>query len=222
MVRFRPSLLSSLPSERTEVEITLPDGSLVTGRFNPHPQNPNITGRDLVAWIRKQVEEGRTLRATVREDVPGRLTVGLLDDGEPDPARGLPTELRTVVRELRGLRDRSHLKGRLKSWERDPSLRAALLQRWPPRCQVEGCTVAEQVPSNLQPALVEVHHLTHVSDGGSDDPVNLSLICAAHHRLIHHGGESEVEDTDPTRVKIHVDGYTVVLHRDLRALAETP
>jgi hypothetical protein len=46
------------------------------------------------------------------------------------------------------------------------------------RCTAPGCTARE----------VEVHHIVYRSQGGSDDPSNLTSLCPFHHRMAVHGG----------------------------------
>lgn len=43
----------------------------------------------------------------------------------------------------------------------------------------------------LQPAVVlQVHHLIEVKDGGTDDPINLQLLCAECHAEVHRRREA--------------------------------
>lgn len=78
----------------------------------------------------------------------------------------------------------------LEAWERNPLLRAFVLDRWGSQCQVDGCTIQGEVPAHLAHSIVDVHHLTHVSSGGSDSPMNLSVLCTAPARV---GTSFEVE-----------------------------
>jgi hypothetical protein len=57
-----------------------------------------------------------------------------------------------------------------------------------------------------------------VSAGGSDDPLNLCLLCATHHRLIHRAPSSEVHEVNDGSVRVLVDGLTLVVERDLEPL----
>jgi hypothetical protein len=44
-------------------------------------------------------------------------------------------------------------------------------------CQIPGCTAVH----------VQIHHITHWTNGGSTDPENLISLCARHHRAHHLG-----------------------------------
>jgi hypothetical protein len=55
------------------------------------------------------------------------------------------------------------------------------------RCTAPGCTARE----------VEVHHVVYQSQGGSDDPSNLTSLCPFHHRMGEHGGLAKVVGTAP-------------------------
>jgi hypothetical protein len=221
MIRFRPSLAAVIPKRGREVRVLLPDGGSVPGKFNPNPRNPNITGPELVAWIRSQVGQGRTKPARLRE-TDGGLKVILRGRtiADVDEDHILPAPLAVRVRKFRSERDRRKLKRAFNGWERDPRLRAAMLERWKPRCQVEGCPIADTLPSSLQATVVELHHLTHISDGGSDDPLNLALVCAAHHRLIHLGGPSEVEERTDGVVIIRMRETEMCVKRDIKVLLD--
>lgn len=219
MIRFRPSLVSVMPTDSREVRVSLPGGGAIAGKFNPNPRNPNITGSELVAWIRSQVGEGRTKPARLRETGDGlEVLLSGRTLADVDEQRILPGPLVTRVRKFRSETDRSRLKRAFNAWERDSQLRAAMLGRWQHRCQVEDCPIADMLPPRLQAAVVELHHLTHISEGGSDDPLNLALLCAAHHRLIHLGGPSEVEDLAEGDVIIRLGGFALCVARDLQAL----
>ena len=56
------------------------------------------------------------------------------------------------------------------------------------RCEVPGCTCR----TNLH-----LHHLQRRSQGGSDEPSNLAVLCSAHHLRHVHGGTARVEGREP-------------------------
>jgi HNH endonuclease len=59
------------------------------------------------------------------------------------------------------------------------------------RCMAPGCTSRAQL---------EVHHLRYRSQGGSDAPDNLILLCAFHHRQGEHGGLASCRGKAPLDV----------------------
>jgi hypothetical protein len=59
-----------------------------------------------------------------------------------------------------------------------PATRRLVVRRDGGRCRVPGCR-------NTQ--WLEVHHHQARSEGGTNDPENLILLCGAHHRLLHRG-----------------------------------
>lgn len=64
-----------------------------------------------------------------------------------------------------------------------------LVQQRDRTCQVPGCT---------HRARKEVHHLRHRSQGGTNDPDNLVLVCSYHHHRLHEGGWSATRLADGT------------------------
>ncbi|HEX8908020.1 MAG TPA: HNH endonuclease [Anaeromyxobacteraceae bacterium] len=61
-------------------------------------------------------------------------------------------------------------------------------------CQAPGCSRAA----------VHAHHLHFRSAGGSDDPANLTSLCAAHHLVGVHRGYLRVTGTAPDRLRWEV------------------
>ena len=85
-------------------------------------------------------------------------------------------------------------------------------------CQVDGCGFAETLAEDLRPTIVEVHHVVSVSSGGSDSPLNLCVLCANHHAVIHHAPTSAVEHCDQGSIRIRVDGTTLNITRNVEDL----
>jgi hypothetical protein len=72
-----------------------------------------------------------------------------------------------------------------------PALRRAVLHRDGGRCSVAGCTSRHRL---------EVHHIVPFSQGGSNDPDNLTTLCWFHHHVVIHGlGYRFDPDTPPQR-----------------------
>jgi len=55
-------------------------------------------------------------------------------------------------------------------------------------CSVDGCDSRHRL---------QVHHITHKADGGSDDPDNLALLCWFHHHISIHTNGFEIDPTSP-------------------------
>jgi hypothetical protein len=67
--------------------------------------------------------------------------------------------------------------------EISPATRRKVLHRDQKRCQVPGC----RAHKNL-----DVHHIRHLANGGTNDLWNLVTLCEAHH-LCHHEGTLAIE-----------------------------
>lgn len=59
-----------------------------------------------------------------------------------------------------------------------PAVRRLVVRRQHGRCAVPGCRLA---------TFTDVHHLKPRADGGTHDPDNLCVLCAAHHGALHRG-----------------------------------
>lgn len=72
---------------------------------------------------------------------------------------------------------------------RDSVKRGGNVWRWRPQCQSCGMVSEYSVNSNLNGGSdVEVHHIIPRSQGGSDSPKNLIVLCHKCHRLTYKGG----------------------------------
>jgi len=214
MIRFTTSQLDYLPPGDRDCSVVLLDGQEVAGRFRCHPDNPYIAGRQLVRWI----------KSWVRWNDPYPVIVEQMRSGDH-------LRLRTAQGAGAGTAERSHSRrwvvklGRMGSrkkrrpayaqFERDPKLRTAVLQAWPPECQVAGCRSHLAIDPDLRAAIVEVHHITHVSSGGADSPINLCLLCANHHALMHRAPASIVVGCDKSGARIQVNGLVIDIKRSI-------
>ena len=59
------------------------------------------------------------------------------------------------------------------------------------RCQCPGCRSRSRL---------HMHHLEFRSQGGSDDPANLTTVCSCHHQQLIHKGTAEVRGTAPGKL----------------------
>ena len=65
------------------------------------------------------------------------------------------------------------------------------------RCTVPGCRGSR---------FLHLHHIVPRAEGGSHDPINLTLLCTAHHRA-HHEGRLSIRGTAPDALEFrHADG----------------
>jgi hypothetical protein len=76
-------------------------------------------------------------------------------------------------------------------------VRRAVLARDRQRCRVPGRTHG---------ALLDIHHVRPLSEGGRHDPENLVTLCGAHHRAIHRGGLFLSPNRDGIPTFRHADG----------------
>lgn len=221
MIGLRPSNLEALPPSDCDVTLELPDRSRVAARFRRNEQNPYIGGPELVAWIRPNIDWGTSSPARLVQ-LPDEAVRVVLEPSAPVVLTGAEQALLDAAESVRReVEDESTPRGRveevLRRWERNSRLRATILSLWPIACQVTGCDRIETLPEPLRERVLEVHHLTHVSAGGSDDPGNLVLVCAIHHRLLH-VSPSRVNCADSGDVEISVPGLRLELRRDLSVL----
>ena len=80
------------------------------------------------------------------------------------------------------------------------------------RCTAPGCTARQ----------VEVHHVVYQSQGGSDDPSNLTSLCPFHPRMGEHGGLAKVIGTAPLGLRWRLGrAGQGILYSDERALAHS-
>lgn len=215
MVRFTTSQLPALPAQDERCEVALPDGRVVSGDFRMNPANPYIRGRELVGWIKSWVPWNEPIDVTLRQaGQTSRLQV--LIPGQVGVLLTSPS-LEQRLRALAGQRSSDRRRRDYESWERDPGLRAIALGAWGATCQVSGCAAVPTVPTHLRAALVEVHHLNHVAAGGTDSPLNICLVCANHHALIHRGGGRLVR-CDGNGAGVQVNGILLDIRRDISLL----
>lgn len=208
IIRFTTSQLPHLPTTKATCSIALPHGGLVIGRFNPKRANPNITGAELRHWIKATVPESDSLRVVVAETAAGHLTI--MPTGSGPGNRGLAPEVAALAELPEDRRQEEY-----ERWERSANLRREILSVWPHACQVTGCLTLNAFAEQDRAAALEVHHVEHVGNGGTDGIMNLCLICANHHRLIHLGQPSAVVGScDATEVRIQIGSVDLVSPRE--------
>jgi len=198
MIRFRTSQLPELPSDSVDIGLLLPTGRLVDGHFNRHPQNPNISGPDLVRYIKGRIAWKKREDILVEQRSHTLWVVHLLEEAE-----AVATEARVPVSRIRkgqlrdvdlaqllALADREQDRGRrlevYKRIVRPTGLNRMLVGLVGARCMSENCDACERYHS----------------------PRNLCVLCANHHRFLHRSGSWTIR---------HV-GADVILARSRREL----
>jgi hypothetical protein len=217
MIRFVTSQLPLIPSSDLACTILLPDGQEAAGRWHPHQQNPYLAGPGLVRWIKSWVPYGKTTPVRVHQvGASNSVRVEFLHTTSVSTV----VQPTTVQRELRRLAKEPRARRRVQyeRWERNSSLRSLALSVWAPSCQVQGCTTNANLPSHLSDRLVDIHHLNHVGSGGSDSPLNLSVLCVSHHYLIHRAPISSLTVSDLSEAEVKVNGLSLHIDRDMVAL----
>ncbi|ABS28620.1 HNH endonuclease [Anaeromyxobacter sp. Fw109-5] len=153
-------------------------------------------------WLRRA--EGTTCIALRRESETER-EVQMCARGELDlrMPRRVASLLEAAVRAARAASDRWLKAGEclervaehfLETWKDAPAERSTPQRRAMARdgelCQVPGCSRAA----------VHAHHVVYRSRGGSDDPANLTSLCAVHHLRGVHRGYLRVRGQAPDRL----------------------
>ncbi len=100
-------------------------------------------------------------------------------------------------------------------WERqDPErvpVRVKIMERDHYRCVVPGCTRRDQL---------EAHHIAPRSQGGSNDPGNLAVLCHGHHQHGAHKGHLKIRGTAPHALRYELgkrrDGTPLLIYRGNR------
>lgn len=220
MIRFTTSQLTNLPPADTSCQVILLDGQRVEGSFHRHPANPYIGGAALVRWIKSWVSWNRPVDVTVHQEERGqtiRLQMRTAAGATPQRSqlqRRVSAEASRLARTTNPRRRRRAYS----QWERDPRLRRFALLAWGADCQISGCTFCRAFPAHLRPAIVEVHHLNHLSAGGPDSPMNVCLVCASHHSLIHRAPASTLLACNGYMARVRVNDVVLEVRRDVRAL----
>ena len=220
IIRFRPRALSLLPPTDAEILIELPTGRIVNGHFNRNVRNPNISGPEIVRFIKRRLAFSDTEPALIesRSTAPWRL-LELTETLAVTQAAGVSNSRVSQGRLTRG--DLARLM-RLADQHDEASVRRAAYARiLRPQalrrlalsvlgtdCQVDGCSAVHDIERDWGPgsseAIVDVHHIEAVSRRVDHHPANLCVLCANHHALIHRRGSWDI---------IH-DGDNVILTSD--------
>lgn len=200
IVRFRTSQLPQLPASSCDTNLLLPNGQVVSAHFNRHPQNPNLSGRELVRFIKRRVSFkdrepmllDRLGDLWVLHELTGALQV--VDSVRVSKKRVIdgalkPSDLAALV----SLADREADRGRrmvaYRRVLRPSGLRRLVLKLVGARCMVDNCNACDHFSTawwaDSGEAVVEVHHIEEVARTNDNSPRNLCVLCANHHRFVH-------------------------------------
>lgn len=223
MIRFRTSQLPDLPSHDRNVLLGLPNGRVVDGHFRRHPANPNVSGADLVRYIKGVLPFGVN-KPMMIDATGGRWQLYEIDDAVP-----LVTAAKVSTQRLRnGTLTGTDLAKLLKLADgetqtakrevaynrllRPAGLRRLILSLMGTDCQVDGCAAASDMRKQwgyaaAGIAILQVHHIEAMAQRVDHHPNNLCVLCANHHALIHGHGPWEISHA----------GDDVVLKRGARS-----
>jgi hypothetical protein len=76
-----------------------------------------------------------------------------------------------------------------------PAVRRQVCRRDHDRCTVPGCRSGRYL---------EVHHIIAREDGGTHTPQNLTLLCGAHHQLLHEKRVLTISGEAPSRLTFEI------------------
>lgn len=224
MIRFRTSQLGQLPTSSKDVQVLLPNDQLVRGHFNRHPQNPNVSGAELVRFIKRRMSFGKREDILVDVQSDGIWVVHTVAD-----AVAIAEAARVPVGRLRSgkltlgdfsalvaLADREADRGRriatYRRVLRPSGLRRLVLALLGGRCMVGDCGACDQFDlawgAGSGEFIVEVHHVELIARSIDHHPRNLCVLCANHHRFVHNSGAWTI---------VH-DGGNLLLRRGRREL----
>lgn len=237
MIRFRPRQLRDLPAADADLQVMLPTGRLVDGHFRRNPANPNISGAQLVAYIKRLIGFGEVERALAEQVGPStwrlhRVGTAVQIAGE---ARASSHRVRSAglleadVARLAALADAFNDRNRrLQEYNRvlrPAALRRLMINLVGPTCQIDGCAAAEDFSREYDDedagrAVVEVHHIEAIARCIDHHPRNLCVLCANHHRLIHGWGSWAPHHDGPNVVLKH-EGCELRIVREGTAFGAT-
>ena len=227
MIRFRTRQLGDLPDVSCEVELSLPTGRVVRGHFNSNRRNPNVSGRDLVQYIKRRLALGEREDVLVEQRRPDWWIVHLLSP-IIEAAQGVNWPLNRIETGRMELRDFSALMAladREGARQRRIGAYARILRPSGLRCLILGtvdvhecmvhqCDAVEQFTTNWGGdrglVIVEVHHIEPLARVIDHHPRNLCILCANHHRFIHGVGSWRVRHEGPDVILTRPEGEIVV------------
>ena len=161
-------------------------------------------GRDRIAGYKPAKNVGANVARSIREalNAPSTLTpedfAPTADDATMEQ-RAAKLERQPLKDEPKGIERPEQTQSKGKSYVRDPEVRAWVRQQAKGRC--EGCGEPAPFEKDGRPFL-EVHHVKHLAQEGSDRTSNAVALCPNCHRRCHHSSDREAFTLELyTRVK---------------------
>jgi len=150
-------------------------------------------GRERIEGYKPAKNVGANVAKSIREalNAPGPVTP---EDFAPtaDEAtleqRAAKLERQLIKVEPKGIEKPEQTQSSGKSYVRDPEVRAWVRQQAEGKC--EGCGKPAPFEKSGRPFL-EVHHVKHLAQEGSDRPSNAVALCPNCHRRCHHSSDRE-------------------------------
>lgn len=209
MIRFTTRQLKYLPKRDEVVDVILPDGSKVKGKFRRHPANPYIAGRKIVYWIKSFVPFRKKEIASVRIISKKKYLVyigkswvkskrgNILLRREKESLRELFNKLLKISKKPTKIRRREYHKVLSKR------INSALVKKvFGVECQVENCEYTANEDTDVVRFLTEVHHLEHLARRGTNSPFNLAVVCSNHHSIFHRDKTAKIIECKGDNVRI--------------------
>lgn len=150
-------------------------------------------GRKRIEGYKPAKNVGANVAKSIREalDASVQLTpedfVPTADEDELEK-RALKIEHHPIKDEPKGIEKPAQTQSSGKSYIRDPEVRAWVRKQAEGKC--EGCGEPAPFEKSGSPFL-EVHHVKHLAQEGSDRPSNAVALCPNCHRRCHHSSDRE-------------------------------
>ena len=150
-------------------------------------------GRDRIEGYKPAKNVGANVAKSIREalNAPGPLTpedfVPTADEATLEQ-RAAKLERQPIKVEPKGIEQPEQTQSSGKSYVRDPEVRAWVRQQAEGKC--EGCGNPAPFEKSGRPFL-EVHHVKHLAQEGSDRPSNAVALCPNCHRRCHHSSDRD-------------------------------
>ena len=234
IIRFRPSQLPRLPDENVGLTVELFDGRVIHGRFEPHPANPYVSGRDVVRFIKERVAPrsneqvlisvtGRHWRLFKAKPVIDEVACYGVNHQRAALGELTGKDLDRILKKIDALNDQSDRREKYQRLIRPPGLRQMIIELMGANCQVDGCDAAQSTADEWHDtaaalSVLEVHHIEALAKVKDHSPKNLCVICANHHGLIHGFGPWVIRHEDDD-VILSREGRHLHIVRDLSTLS---